>query len=307
MMNSVFRASRFFGATEARAAEFAATRQSPDGEPIGQLIGKANNLTAEQVNSIASYQQENGVLFGEAAVALGLASNDDVMSALAQQFHFPYSTDSASKLNAELVVATRPFSEQAEAFRTIRSHLIMKLFGDDAKHPALAVMSPNSGDGKTYFAANLAIAFSQLPGRTLFLEADMRHPRALDLFGLANRGNGLSTILSGRAANKVIQSVKELPNLFVLPAGPTPPNPLELLERNTLGVLMRELKNRFDRIIVDTPAGQYGTDGPVIASKCGSGLIIARKNESKVQALQELVHTVSMGRTQLVGSILNEF
>ena len=306
-MNSLFRASRFFGATEARAADFAATRQSPDGQPIGQLIGKANNLTAEQVDSIAHYQQENGILFGEAAVALGLASNDDVMSALAQQFHFPYATEGTSALNAELVVATRPFSEQAEAFRTIRSHLIMKLFGDDAKCPALAVLSPNTGDGKTFFAANLAIAFSQLPGRTLFLEADMRHPRALDLFGLANRGNGLSTILSGRAANKVIQSVKELPNLFVLPAGPMPPNPLELLERNTLVQLMRELKTRFDRIIVDTPAAQYGPDGAVIASRCGSGLIVARKHESKVQALQELVHTVSMGQTQLVGSILNEF
>lgn len=307
MKNSLFRASRFFGATEARTAEFAATRQAPDGLPIGQLLGQSNKLSREQVDQIAQYQQERGILFGEAAVELGLASNDDVMSALALQFHFPYSAEGSGEFKEELVVASRPFSHQAEVFRTIRSHLIMKLFGDPAQHPAMAILSPNSGDGKTYFAANLAIAFSQLPGRTLFLEADMRHPRALELFGLANRGNGLSTILSGRAANKVIQTVKGLPNLHVLPAGPIPPNPLELLERNTLGLLMRELKNRFDRIIVDTPAGEYGTDGAVIASKCGNGLIVARMNQSKVQSLQELVHTVGMGQTQLVGTILNEF
>jgi Mrp family chromosome partitioning ATPase len=113
-------------------------------------------------------------------------------------------------------------------------------------------------------------------------------------------------VLSGRVAPKAIQAVKELPNLYVLPVGTTPPNPLELLERNTLGLLMRELKKRFDRIIIDTPAASFGTDGAVIASKCGAGLIVARNNTSRLHALQELVSTVKMGPTQLVGTVLNE-
>lgn len=305
-MTSAFRASRFSAVRDVPEAQFQETEQVSDGLAIGQIIRRANNLSIEQIESILAYQQENGVLFGEAAVALGLANTDDVQWALAQQFHYPYATGSNSTLDAELVVATKPFSDQAEAFRTIRSHLIMKVYGETRPRPALAVLSPDSGDGKTFFAANLAVAFSQLPGRTLLIDGDLRSPRQHDLFKLANRGNGLSTILSGRGASKVIQSIKELPNLYVLPAGPIPPNPLELLERSTLGLLMRELKTKFDRIIVDTAAAQFGTDGAVIASKCGAGMIVARRNQSKVNALQNLVHTVNMGATQLVGTILNE-
>ncbi|MBC7702106.1 polysaccharide biosynthesis tyrosine autokinase, partial [Aquabacterium sp.] len=268
---------------------------------------EANKLSTDQIEQILVYQKDNGVRFGEAAVALGLANADDVLWALAQQFHYPYASEGKNSLNPELVVGASPFTVQAEAFRTIRSHLIMKIYSDEGPRPALAILSPDSGDGKTYFAANLAVAFSQLPGRTLLIDADMRNPRIHELFNLPSRSGGLSSILSGRAASKVIQSVKELPNLFVLPVGPTPPNPLELLERPALGLLLRELKTKFDRIIVDTPAMSLGTDGPVIAAKCGAALVVARQNQSRVPALQELVRTVKMSSAKLVGAIVNEY
>ena len=306
-MTSAFRASRFSTVRQMPPADFSESRQHTGDLAIGQIIRAANNLSTEQIESILDYQRENGVRFGEAAVALGLVNTDDVLWALAQQFHYPYANEGKSQLNPELVVATKPFSDQAEAFRTIRSHLIMKVYSDEGPRPAIAVLSPDSGDGKTYFAANLAVAFAQLPGRTVLVDADMRNPRVQDLFTLSNRGAGLSAILSGRAASKIIQHVKELPNLYVLPVGTTPPNPLELLERQAFGLLMRELKTKFDRIIVDTPAAQYGTDGAVVAAKCGAGLVIARRNHSKVDALQAMVHTVGMGSTRLVGTILNEF
>lgn len=305
-MNFPFRPSRFSDAGTA-TADFPETQQMNAEVAIGQIIHQANKLTTDQVEEVLTYQRSHDVRFGEAAIALGLLQSDDVNWALAQQFHYHYAAGEGSKLDPELVVATRPFSKEAETFRTIRSHLIMKLFNGESHSSALAVLSPDTGDGKTYFAANLAVAFSQLPGRTLLVDGDMRNPRIHDLFKLSNRGPGLSTVLSGRVAPKAIQAVKELPNLYVLPVGTTPPNPLELLERNTLGLLMRELKRRFDRIIVDTPAATFGTDGAVIASKCGAGLIVARNNQSRLQPLQELVNTVKMGHTQLVGTVLNEY
>lgn len=304
-MNFPFRTSRFVEPEKVRA-EFPETQQMNAEVAIGQIIHQANKLSTGQIEEVLEYQKEHNVRFGEAAVILGYLSPQDINWALAQQFQYHYAADHDSNLNPELVVATKPFTKEAETFRTIRSHLIMKLFNDESQSRALAVVSPESGDGKTYFAANLAIAFSQLPGRTLLLDADMRNPRIHDLFKLSNRGPGLSTVLSGRVAPKAIQSVKELPNLYVLPVGAPPPNPLELLERNTLGMLMKELKRRFDRIIVDTPAATYGTDSAVISAKCGASLIIARNNASRVHALQDLVSTIKMGNTQIVGTVINQ-
>lgn len=285
---------------------FQDTQELPRDKSIGEIISQANNLSPEQIEEILAYQRANGVRFGEAAVALGMANSDDVLWALAQQFHYPYAGENRSNHHPELVVATKPFSEQAEAFRGIRSHLIMKLYSGEGPRPALAIVSPESGDGKSYFAANLAVAFSQLPGRTLLIDADMRNPRQHELFGLDSRG-GLSAVLSGRAATNVIQSVKDLSNLFLLPVGTTPPNPLELLERNAFELLIRELRTKFDRIIVDTPAASLGTDGAVIAAKSGAALVLTRQNRTRVDALQHLVRTVGMGSTRIVGTILNEY
>ena len=287
--------------------DFPDTQAAPLEKSIGQLISEANNLSTDQIEQILSYQKDNGVRFGEAAVALGLAKTDDVLWALAQQFHYPYASEGRNSLNPELVVGNAPFTDQAEAFRTIRSHLIMRVYSSEGPRPAIAVLSPDSGDGKTYFSANLAVAFSQLPGRTLLIDANLRNPRMHELFTLQNRSGGLSSILSGRTASKVIQPVKDLPNLFVLPAGPTPPNPLELLERPAFDLLMRELKTKFDRIIVDTPAASQGTDGAVIAARCGAVLLVSSQNKSRMPALSEQVKLVGMSSAKIVGAIVNEY
>ena len=291
-------------------ADTAAANRGAGGErSIGEIISQANNLSPEQIEQVLAYQRDKGVRFGEAAVALGLVSSDDVLWARAQQFHYPYSQDSnKGLLHSDLVVANRPFTDQAEAFRTMRSHLIMKMYSDPSQpRQALAVLSPDSGDGKSYFAANLAVAFSQLSGRTLLIDADMRNPRQQEIFGLQDKSSGLSSILSGRATSNVIHHIPQLPSLYVLPVGITPPNPIELVERPAFGLLVRELMTKFDRVIVDTPAASLGADGAVIAAKCGAAVILARRDHSRVTTLQNIVHTISMGNTRIIGSIINEF
>ncbi|MDO9235371.1 MAG: polysaccharide biosynthesis tyrosine autokinase [Aquabacterium sp.] len=284
------------------------TRKREPNRAIGEIISQANGLSPEQVEHILVYQREKGVRFGEAAVGLRLVNNNDVLWALAQQFHYPYASKSNNKLNPELVVANQPFSSRAEGFRAMRSHLIMRMHNDPTEpRKALAVLSPNNGDGKTYFAANMATAFSQLSGRTLLIDADMRNPRQHNIFGLQRNSIGLSTILSGRLASDVIQPVSELPSLFILPVGITPPNPLELIEGAAFGLLIRDLLAQFDHVIVDTPAASLGTDGAVIAARCGAAVMIARQNHSRVEAMQAIVETTNMSATQLVGSVINEF
>src|SRR3990167_5964605 len=196
---------------------------------IGSIIAETRHLTAEQVEKVLRHQREKGIRFGEAAIALGYASTDDVLFALSQQFHYPYAAEDRRKASPELVALNQPFGVQAESFRAIRSQIMMRLFNEGQDRRAIAVVSPDAGDGKTFFSANLAVTLAQLGGRTLLVDADMRGPRQHQVFGISNDA-GLSGILSGRAEAKVIQQVPGVPSLFVLPVGITPPNPLELVD-----------------------------------------------------------------------------
>lgn len=230
-----------------------------------------------------------------------------MLFALAQQFHYPYAPEEQRRLSPELVALNQPFSVQAEAFRAIRSQVMMRVFNEQTgAHPALAIVSPDSGDGKTFFAANLAVTLAQLGGRTLLIDADMRGPRQHKIFEVPNK-TGLSSVLSGRTSTQVIQQVDGVPGLFVMPVGVTPPNPLELVERPAFGLLMRELVSKFDYVLVDTPAAQYGADASVIAARCGAALVLARNNESRVAALVDLVGSFENCPVRITGVVMNEF
>eukprot|EP00456_Euglypha_rotunda_P025591 TRINITY_DN2067_c0_g1_i11.p1 TRINITY_DN2067_c0_g1~~TRINITY_DN2067_c0_g1_i11.p1 ORF type:complete len:183 (-),score=39.74 TRINITY_DN2067_c0_g1_i11:508-1056(-) len=182
----------------------------------------------------------------------------------------------------------------------------MRAFSGDVARRALAVISPDSGDGKSFFCSNLAVALSQLGGRTLLVDADLRGPRQHEVFGIEN-GAGLSGLLAGRAEANVIQQVNDLPSLYVLPVGNIPPNPLELVERPAFGLLIAEFISKFDHVIVDTPAAALGSDAAVIAMKCGSALVVARKGQSRLASLQQLVGSLSGTQISLAGVIMNEY
>jgi protein-tyrosine kinase len=274
--------------------------------PIGQILREKLRLSSEQVDSVLGHMRANGLRFGDAAVALGLATQDDVLQALSEQFGYAYANEDRRKLSPELVTLNQPFSSQAEAFRTIRSRIMMTVFSEDQQKRALAVVSPDSGDGKTFFAANLAITLAQAGGRTLLVDADLRGPRQHEVFNLDNTA-GLSSLLAGRVDTQVVQQVAGVPGLFVMPVGVTPPNPLELIDRPAFNMLMRELVLKFDHVVVDTPAVVYGADAHVIAARCGAVLIVARENSSRVVALQQLVAALSQSPARVAGVIMNEF
>lgn len=275
---------------------------------IGELLRDTHQLTTEQMARVLAYHLQRGLRFGESAVALGLVTPNDVLSALSQQFHYPCALDERISLSPELVTLNQPFSHQAEAVRALRSQLMMRLYADADRQSrtALAVVSPDTGDGKSFFSANLAASLAQLGGRTLLVDADLRGPRQHLLFQIDNR-IGLSSLLLGRSETQVIQQVAGLPDLFVLPVGVTPPNPMELIERPAFGVLMNELVSKFDHVIVDTPAAIYGADGVAIATRCGAAVVVARKDHSRVASLQNLVATLEQTSARLAGVVFNEY
>ena len=277
---------------------------------IGEIFRQEQGLTSSQLAEIKLYQAEHGVRFGEAAVALGLVQRDDVVRALSQQFQYPYSpAQSHGPINDELVMANAPFSDEVECFRDLRTQLLMGVLSPTHGRRALAVVSPEVGDGKTFILSNLAVAFSQLRGRTLLVDGDMRNPRLHKVFNIDNT-HGLSSILSGRIQGgdiNVIRPVAELPNLYMLPVGAVPPNPLELVHQAGFDLLIQELLTKFDTVLVDTPAAVHGSDCRIIASKCGAALIISRKDKTHTERLQALVSQLSKGPTMLAGVMFNSF
>src|SRR5712692_10666447 len=156
------------------------------------------------------------------------------------------------RINSELVVANDPFHTRAEELWALRTQLLIRWSNAEARHRLLAIVSPGSGEGRSYVAANLAVVFSQLGERTLVIDADLRAPRQHRIFNVPDRV-GLSAVLSGRADASAVVPVPEFGTLWLLPAGGCPPNPQELLSREALAVFLRELRADFDVILFDTP------------------------------------------------------
>jgi len=285
------------------AAEEAATDVLD--RPIGRVMRDAMLVTDQQIESILAHQRKHGLRFGESAVRLRLATREEVSWALSQQFGYPYAAG-VEEWRPELVAATHPFGREAEIFRDLRSQLLMEVLAPNVPS-ALAILSPEVGDGKTYVAANLAVVLSQLGGRgTLLIDADMRSPRHQDLFGIEPGAAGLSTALSARAEARAIQPIGDLPSLHVLPAGPPPPNPLELLQRPRFGLLVKELLGTFDHVVVDTPAASQGADCRVIAAACGAALVIGRKGHSRMSSMSTLLKALAKGPIKVAGVVMNE-
>ncbi len=271
---------------------------------IGELIRQLRPLSDKQVEQILAYQRRHGVRFGEAAVALRMVDRRDVLHALSQQFQ--YGLFAGRDISAELVAAADPFGDQADAFRELRSRLLVEVLGDDARCP-LTVLSPEVGDGKTYLAANLAVSFSQLGESTLLVDADVHTPRQHKVLGVEPNGAGLSGVLAGLLhVGELVREVPGLPNLYFAPAGAVPPNPLELMQRPRFGRLMRDLAEQFDHLVVDTPAAVRGADSRVIAARCGAALVVARTGRSRMAALEGLLGALARGPARLAGVVMNE-
>ncbi|HEX7637969.1 MAG TPA: CpsD/CapB family tyrosine-protein kinase, partial [Burkholderiaceae bacterium] len=170
----------------------------------------------------------------------------------------------------------------------------------------IALVSPDPGDGKSFLAANLGIAFAQTGLRTLVVDADMRGPRLHELFELRSP-RGLSGAMIGCADEQMIQPVPAVPGLHLLACGAMPPNPLELVEREAFAVLMDNLPRHFEQVLVDTPAASCGADALAIADRCGASLLVGRRHHSSMTDLRRLAAELGEGEGRLLGVVFNDF
>jgi chain length determinant protein tyrosine kinase EpsG len=276
--------------------------RAPRRRAIGAYLRDAGKLTADDLARVAACQKERSLRFGEAAVALKLVAEEDVRAALAAQFDYPAGAEGVDR---ELVVAAAPFGAQAELFRELRSRLLLESLPESAPS-SLAVLSAQAGEGRTYIAANLAAAFSQLGHRTLLIDADLRGGRLERLLG-TDTATGLIHVLAGFAdAADALQRVTGLASLWFMPAGALPPNPVELLQRPAFETLIAAMTEKFDRIVLDTSAASRGPDCRVVAARCGASLVVARRNEARLEELGRLVDALERGPARIAGVVMNE-
>jgi chain length determinant protein tyrosine kinase EpsG len=273
------------------------------GKPIGQIIRDVRPLSDADLDHILVVQKRMGVRFGEAAVALALVSQKDVMWALSQQFRYPFPHQPGILAASEMVVASDPFGAQAEAFRELRSSI--SAAQQITERRPLAVLSQARGDGRSFVAANLALAFCQLGERTVLVDANLRNPGVHKLLGIPERPS-LSSLLSGMPLARPFDRSAQMPQLYVLQAGTPPPNPVELLDRPLFGRLLGELQRNFDRVIVDTACASGTADARVVASACRQAVLVGRKHHTpalQLNSLKSRLHKVGMN---VVGVILND-
>ena len=273
---------------------------------IGAILIRSGRLSVTDADKVMRYSIERKLRFGDAAVQMGLLNADDIDLALSRQYDYPYLLRGESTISDEVIAAYEPFTARVESLRALRNQLMWRWFETGKDRRALAITGAETGDGRSFLAANLAVVFSQQHQRTLLIDADMRAPRQHKLFGLNNRA-GLSTLLSGRSGLDAIQRVPSLLDLSVLPAGGLPPNPSELLGLPAFGSLLRKLAASYDVILIDTPASDEFSDAQLIASRAGAAAIVTRQNHSHVKKLRELVGLLTDARVHLVGTVLNEF
>ncbi len=274
------------------------------GRAIGTILVDAGRLAQDDAELILQFQRQRGARFGDAGLALGLLSEDDVRFALSVQFGYPYlSRDST--MSRELVAAYEPASRPVEQLRALRSQLMLRWFGTGVDRRGLAIVSASPMEGRSYIAANLAIVFSQLGERTLLIDADMRAPRQHQLFNLGKKA-GLSDTLAGRAGPEAVVGVPALQDLSVLPAGAIPPNPQELLGRQEFSRLLQSLGEDFSVIIIDTPSAGECADAHTVAVRAGAALMVARQNRSSVRQMAKFTQGLREFGVTLVGSVLND-
>ena len=273
---------------------------------IGAILLASGRLTADGVKVVLRLQRDEGILFGDAAVKLSLVSRADIDYALSCQFNYPYLLRGQSAVSEEVIAAYAPFSARVEGLRALRSQLMIRWFSADVSNRALAIVSAERKEGRSFIAANLAVVFSQLGAHTLLIDADLRNPYQHRLFGINNR-TGLSAMLSGRAGRDAIHRVPGLLDLSVLPAGSMPPNPSELLARPGFRRLVQDLSQDYSVIIIDTTASRENSDALSVSMSAGAAMIVVRKNTARVWEVRGVADEVTQNRVTLVGTVLNDY
>jgi len=214
-------------------------------------------------------------------------------------------TQGVSGPRVELMSYTAPKSQISEAFRALRTSLLLS----QAEHPpqVILVTSALPREGKTTAAVNLAVTLAQLGDRTLLIDADLRKPgirRALNL--TIGKEAGLSSYLAGVSSlDEVLLPHPTINNLAAITTGPVPPNPADLLSSHRIRDVIAELRARFKFIVIDSPPVMAATDAVILSVVTDGVLLVVRSGQTPKEAFTRTCDLLKAVKCRLLGVVLN--
>ena len=204
----------------------------------------------------------------------------------------------------ELYIHSKPKSPIAERCRAIRTSLMF--MSPDKPLRRILVTSGEPQEGKSTTAVNLAITMAQSGQRVLLVDTDMRRPRIHKIFKLATTA-GFSSLVAGESKDiDGLVRATEVPNLFVMPCGPIPPNPAELLHSDRCRVVVKDLGDRFDRVIFDSPPLGLLTDAAILSSLCDGVVLVAKSGKTSRELLGRARKLLTDLKANILGVVIND-
>jgi capsular exopolysaccharide synthesis family protein len=198
---------------------------------------------------------------------------------------------------------SHPASAAAEAFRALRTTIMLSRAGGGPK--TILVTSCAPGEGKTTVVTNLAVAFALHNKNVIIVEADLRRPRINNTIKASN-AIGLSSVLAGtHTRDEAIVRGVILPSLDILPAGPRPPMPSEILGSAEFDRLLEDLRSRYDIVLIDSPPALLVTDAVSISAKADATIWVVRAGVAVRPQLIRAVHLIERNGMPVIGFVLN--
>lgn len=211
--------------------------------------------------------------------------------------------DTRTPAQKNVDVIGQPSSQFAEAFRSLRTSLLLSGVGGPPQ--VILITSSTPAEGKSTVASNLAAVLAFREATVLLIDADLRRPTIHSRFGISSR-TGLSTLLSGATTlSESIQSIPESPNLFLLPSGPVPPFPTELVSSSRMTNLLEECRGRFTHVIIDSPPVLTITDGLILAPFSDAVLLVVRYGRASKHSLRRARDLMLRAGIKLGGTVIN--
>jgi capsular exopolysaccharide synthesis family protein len=202
------------------------------------------------------------------------------------------------------LLATHPQSQSAEAIRGLRTALLLS--SPDRPMKMIAVVSSLPAEGKTTISVNLGVAFAQRGESVLMIDADLRRSTMHDRFGLPYSPFGTSTVVTqGMDERAILTPLESMPNLKLMPAGPHPPNPAELLCSKRMVELLEQMTQKYDRVIIDTPPILSVADSLALAHLADGVVLVVRAGEARKRAVIRVRDLLFRSNSNLVGAVFN--
>jgi succinoglycan biosynthesis transport protein ExoP len=202
----------------------------------------------------------------------------------------------------ELIAHDDPTSALAEAFRSLRTSILLS--NSDTPPHTFIFTSPRPEEGKTTAAINSAISFAQAGKRVVLLDLDMRKPRVHSIFDLDNK-SGMSSFLAGHSDLSPLLHPTHVENLFVVPSGPIPPNPAELLSSLRMRQALELLREYFDHVIIDSPPLLSVTDSRILSRITDGVILVIRSGETPKQVLRQAQKNLQLINAHILGVLVN--